>query len=140
MEKRNISVAAKNGYTLEKVKKCKQYLDEIGSNRRNFPINRLVEMYNDIFGKNESAVGCKPCQSSRYYNNLQNFFQFGKLTLINNGLVTENDFINETEQEETEIENKANRIQGLFEDEEEEAKPTEEIKTVKRGRPKKTAE
>lgn len=139
MEKRNISVAKVNGYTLEKVKKAKEYLDEIGKNRRTFPMNRLVEMYNDIFNKNETAVGCRPCQSSRFYNNIQNFYQFGKLTLINNAVATESDFDTTVEETVEEIENKANRVQGVFEDDEE-AKPqaTVEQATPKRGRPKKT--
>lgn len=110
MEKRNISIAAKNGYSLIKVKKAKQYLDEIGSNKRNFDFKRLVEMYNDIYGTHETASGCK-CQSPKYYNSLQNFYNYGRLTLINNGLATEADFENKKEEEPQPIENAENRIQ-----------------------------
>lgn len=88
---RNISVSTKNGYSLEKVLKAKEYLKEIGSNRRNFPIERLVEMYNDIKGTREIAVGCKPCQANKYYMGLQNYVTYGEITLINNGLATKED-------------------------------------------------
>ena len=35
---KHISVSNINGYTVEKVLKAKEYLKEIGANRRNFPI------------------------------------------------------------------------------------------------------
>lgn len=88
---RNISVSTKNGYSLEKVLKAKEYLKEIGSNRRNFPIERLVEMYNEIKGTREIAVGCKPCQANKYYMGLQNYVTYGEITLINNGIATKED-------------------------------------------------
>lgn len=88
---RNISVATCNGYTLEKVIKAKQYLKEIGSNRRGFDVNRLVEMYNDIKGTKEKAAGCKPCAATKYYNGIVNYSYFGELTLINNGKCTKED-------------------------------------------------
>lgn len=88
---RNISVASCNGYTVEKVIKAKQYLKEIGSNRRGFDVNRLVEMYNDIKGTKEKAAGCKPCAATKYYNGIQNYAYFGELTLINNGKCTKED-------------------------------------------------
>lgn len=79
----NVSVAAVNGYTKDNVIKAKRYLLEIGNNRRNFPIERLVEMYNDIKGTKEKAVGCKPCMATKYYNGIQNYAYFGELTLVN---------------------------------------------------------
>jgi hypothetical protein len=107
MENRNISVAKINGYTLEKVLKAKKYLEEIGSNKRNFPFDKLVTYYNDILGTHDSTSGCR-CQSPKYYNGIQNYYNYGKLTLINNGLAKESDFI---QKEETPtIENEANRI------------------------------
>lgn len=87
----NVSVASKNGYTVENVIKAKRYMKEIGSDRRNFPIERLVEMYNDVKGTNEKAVGCKPCQATKYYNGLQNYVYFGELTLVNNNICTKDD-------------------------------------------------
>lgn len=84
----NISVAQVNGYTKEKVLRAKKYLREIGTDRRNFPVEKLVQMYNDIKGTNEKAVGCRPCQISKFYNGLQNYAYFGELTLINNGKAT----------------------------------------------------
>lgn len=122
MEKKNISVAAKNGYRLDKVIKAKEYLDEIGSNRRNFNIERLVEMYNDIKGTNERAAGCKPCAANKYYNGLMNYYTYGKLILINNGLATEADFEQKVEEEKP-IENAENRLVGVEEVKEEEEKP-----------------
>lgn len=109
MEKRNISIAKVNGYTLEKVKRAKQYLDEIGSNKRHFDFKRLVAMYNDIKGTNESPNGCS-CQSPKYYNGIQNYYNYGKLTLINNGF-KESDFEDNVEEETpAPIENEEKRI------------------------------
>lgn len=87
----NISVAQINGYTKENVIKAKRYLKEIGNDRRNFPIERLVEMYNDIKGTKEKAVGCKPCQATKYFNGIQNYAYFGELTLVNNNKCTKDE-------------------------------------------------
>lgn len=86
-----VSVAAKNGYTKEGVILAKRYLKEIGSDRRNFPIERMVEMYNEVKGTNEKSVGCKPCQATKFYNGLQNYAYFGELTLINNNICTKDE-------------------------------------------------
>jgi len=107
MENRNISIASKNGYTYQKVMKAKEYLEEIGSNRRNFPFEKLVTYYNEILGTHDSTQGCR-CQSPKYYNGIANYFKYGKLTLINNGLATESDF--EVKEETPVIENEAERI------------------------------
>ena len=87
----NVSIAAINGYTKENVIKAKRYLKEIGNDRRNFPIERLVEMYNDIKGTKEKAVGCKPCQATKYFNGIQNYAYFGELTLVNNNKCTKDE-------------------------------------------------
>lgn len=154
MENRNISIAKINGYTYEKVMKAKKYLEEIGSNRRNFPFDKLVTYYNDVMGTNERASGCK-CQAPKYYNGLQNYFKYGKLTLINNGLATEDDFEDKKEETPAPIENAENRINlgteailkpsdGVSEDKvdndkvEEKEAVTEERK--KAGRPRKIKE
>lgn len=88
---RNISVAQVNGYTVEKVLRAKKYLREIGMNKRTFPMERLVEMYNDIKNTNEVAQGCRPCQATKFYNGIKNYVTYGELTLINNGVATESD-------------------------------------------------
>lgn len=107
MENRNISVAKKNGYTLPKVLKAKQYLEEIGSNKRNFPFEKLVTYYNELLGTHDSTSGCR-CQSPKYYNGIYNYYNYGKLTLINSGVATEEDFI--IKEEEPVIENEKERI------------------------------
>ena len=107
MENRNISIAKINGYTLEKVLKAKEYLDEIGANKRTFPFKRLVEMYNDVRGTNDPVTGCA-CQAPKYYNGISNFYKYGKITLIANHLATEEDF--ETSKVDDTIENAENRI------------------------------
>lgn len=107
MEKRNISVAKKNGYTLPKVLKAKQYLEEIGSNKRNFPFEKLVTYYNELLGTHDSTSGCR-CQSPKYYNGIYNYYNYGKLTLINSGVATEEDFI--IKEEKPVIENEKERI------------------------------
>lgn len=153
-DNRNISVSSVNGYTVEKVKRAKQYLDEIGSNKRHFDFKRLVAMYNDIKGTNESPNGCS-CQSPKYYNGIQNYYNYGKLTLINNGF-KESDFEDNVEEETpAPIENEEKRINlgteailepsdSVSEDKVEDDKVdekeavTEEKKKV--GRPKKSKE
>lgn len=81
----NISVASINGYTAEKVLKAEEYLKEIGGNMRAFPLDRLVEMYNDIKGTKDRVPSCR-CQASKYYMGLQNYVTYGKLTLAANGI------------------------------------------------------
>ena len=87
-----MAVSSINGYTLEKALKCKQYLREIGKNKRYFPIEKLVAYHNEIKGTNYSAEGCKPCLANKLYNDLQNYYNFAKMVLINNHLATEDDF------------------------------------------------
>lgn len=122
MDKRNISVASKNGYTFEKVMLAKRYLDEIGDNRRTFDSVRLVEMYNEVRGTHETAVGCKPCAMNKFYNGLMNYYTYGKMTLINSGIAKEGDFDTLKEEEPKGIENEENRI-VLNDDEVEDEKP-----------------
>jgi hypothetical protein len=155
-DNRNISVSSVNGYTVEKVKRAKQYLDEIGSNKRHFDFKRLVAMYNDIKGTNESPNGCS-CQSPKYYNGILNYYNYGKLTLINNGY-KESDFEDKKEEEPAPIENEEKRInlgneesvsEALKEDEgavvkDEEDKASDEpkndvVEKKKAGRPKKNS-
>lgn len=93
-EGRNISVAVKNGYSLEKVRLAKKYIDEIGHNRRNFPLEKLIEYYNTIKNTNAVINGCRPCQATKYYNGILNYYQYGKLTLLANGLATEDEIDN----------------------------------------------
>ena len=87
----NVSVASVNGYTKDKVILAKRYLKEIGNNRRTFPIERLVEMYNEVKGTNDKPQGCKPCQATKYYNGLQNYAYFGELTLVNTNKCTKDE-------------------------------------------------
>jgi hypothetical protein len=87
----NISVASVNGYSKDKVILAKRYLKEIGSNRRTFPIERMVEMYNEVKGTKEKAQGCKPCQATKYFNGLQNYAYFGELTLVNTNKCTKDE-------------------------------------------------
>ena len=140
MENRNISIAKKNGYSFEKVMKAKQYLEEIGNNKRTFPFEKLVTMYNDIYGTHDSTSGCR-CQSPKYYNGLQNYFKYGKLTLINNGLAKESDFELEKPKVEEIAENRINlgdvdndKVEPIEESGEQENEPQEKKKA---GRPKK---
>lgn len=120
---KHISVSNINGYTVEKVLKAKEYLKEIGANRRNFPIERLVEMYNEIKGTREKAVGCKPCQANKYYMGLQNYVTYGEITLVNNGVDPDELDPKNVEEEKVDIEVSEDKI---------------EVKPVKKaGRPKK---
>lgn len=82
---RNISISSVNGYTVEKVKRAEEYIKEIGGQTRTFPLQRLVEMYNDIKGTREKAPNCR-CQFSKYYMGIQNYITYGRLTLQANGI------------------------------------------------------
>lgn len=106
-DNRNVSISSKNGYSYEKVMRAKKYLEEIGSNRRNFPFDKLVGYYNDILGTHDSTQGCK-CQAPKYYNGIQNYYKYGKLTLVNNGLAKESDFELKEEEPEEIAENRIN--------------------------------
>lgn len=131
---RNVSVSSVNGYSVKKVLKAKEYLKEIGENRRNFPVERLVEMYNDIKGTREKAVGCKPCQANKYYMGLQNYVTYGEMTLINNGVATKDDLNLELQEQAS------NSGFTSVEELKEEIKAIEdEIKPKKAGRPRKDA-
>lgn len=127
----NVSIAAINGYTKENVIKAKRYLKEIGNDRRNFPIERLVEMYNEIKGTKEKAVGCKPCQATKYFNGIQNYAYFGELTLVNNNKCTKDeldiDLIDRAAMSGfTEVKDYQNEVEAIKEEIEEQKK--EDIK------------
>lgn len=111
-----MAVSRNNNYTLEKALKCQKYLREIGKNKRNFPVDKLVAYHNEIKGTNYSADGCKPCLANKLYNSLQNYFAFAKAVLINNKLATEEDFIPKAEVEKEKVV---------------ELKPTEEVEEEK---------
>lgn len=98
---RNISVSSVNGYTAEKVLKAEEYIKEVGGNIRTFPLERLVEMYNDIKGTKDKVPSCR-CQASKYFMGLQNYVTYGRLTLAANGIdvdakeeVVEEEVVNE---------------------------------------------
>ena len=129
---RNVSVSSVNGYSVKKVLKAKEYLKEIGENRRNFPVERLVEMYNDIKGTREKAVGCKPCQANKYYMGLQNYVTYGEMTLINNGIATKDDLNLELQEQASN-----SGLTSVGELKEEIKAIEDEIKPKKAGRQKK---
>ena len=98
---RNVSVSSVNGYTAEKVLKAEEYIKEVGGNIRTFPLERLVEMYNDIKGTKDKVPSCR-CQASKYFMGLQNYVTYGRLTLAANGIdvdakeeVVEEEVVNE---------------------------------------------
>lgn len=123
----NVSVASVNGYSKDKVILAKRYLKEIGSNRRTFPIERMVEMYNEVKGTKEKAQGCKPCQATKYFNGLQNYAYFGELTLINTNKCTKDELDLELIDRAamsgfTEVKDYQNEVEAIKEELEEEKK------------------
>lgn len=135
---KKISVASKNGYTLEKVRKCKEYLDKIGKNRRHFPLDEMVRMYNEIKGTNVVPTGCKPCQANKYYAGLQNYYTYGKMTLIANGIASETEIDETVEIEPLEMEVLASNSGLTVEEYKAEVKAiTEEHKEMKKKTRKK---
>ena len=107
---RNVSVSSVNGYTAEKVLKAEEYIKEIGGNIRTFPLERLVEMYNDIKGTKDKVPSCR-CQASKYFMGLQNYITYGRLTLAANGIdidakeeeIKEEEVVNEEPKEEEKV-------------------------------------
>lgn len=123
----NVSVASVNGYSKDKVILAKRYLKEIGSNRRTFPIERMVEMYNEVKGTKEKAQGCKPCQATKYFNGLQNYAYFGELTLINTNKCTKDeldlDLIDRAAMSGfTEVKDYQNEVEAIKEEQKEDIK------------------
>lgn len=114
MTERNISIAKVNGYTVERVKLAKKYLDEIGKNKRNFPFDRLVAMYNEVLNTNETADGCK-CNAPKYYNGISAFYNFGKLTLLANNIIKDESELNDEEivKEKETLFNEEERLVGV---------------------------
>lgn len=130
----NVSVASVNGYSKDKVILAKRYLKEIGSNRRTFPIERMVEMYNEVKGTKEKAQGCKPCQATKYFNGLQNYAYFGELTLINTNKCTKDelnlDLIDRAAMSGfTEVKDYQNEVEAIKEEQKEDIK--ERMKKVR---------
>ena len=123
----NVSVASLNGYSKDKVILAKRYLKEIGSNRRTFPIERMVEMYNEVKGTKEKAQGCKPCQATKYFNGLQNYAYFGELTLVNTNKCTKDELDIElidraTMSGFTEVKDYKNEVEAIKEEQKEDIK------------------
>ena len=141
---RNIAVASVNGYKKENVIKAKRYLREIGQNRRNFPIERLVEMYNDVKETNEKPTSCTPCSMTKYYNGIYNYQHFGELTLINNGKATKEeldiDLIDAAQRQEAEKEPETETPDEITEEERKKAEMKERMAKVRAAKAKKKEE
>lgn len=84
----NVSVAEKNGYTAEKVRKAKRYMLEISRNRRGFPVEKLVEYYNELRNMHDIPTNCRPCMTAKYINSIENYVKYGEMTLIACGIAT----------------------------------------------------
>lgn len=142
-EGRNIAVASVNGYKKENVIKAKRYLREIGQNRRNFPIERLVEMYNDVKETNEKPTSCTPCSMTKYYNGIYNYQYFGELTLINNGKATKEELdldLIDAANQEAEKEPDTETPDEITEEERKKAEMKERMAKVRAAKAKKKEE
>lgn len=79
---RNISVASGHGYTLQKVKFAKDFVDKAG---RNTTIQDWVDAYNYIKNANETAQGCQACKAAKFTAAVRNYARYGYMTLLNEG-------------------------------------------------------
>lgn len=79
---RNISVSKGHGYTVEKVKFAKDFINNAG---RNTTLEDWVQAYNYIKGTNETVKGCQRCAAAKFTASVRNYAQYGYLTLINEG-------------------------------------------------------
>lgn len=126
-----ISVAATNGYTIERVKKAIEFVKK--ANRRTTPIIDYLNLYNELRGTNETLPSCKACGATKYIAGVENYAKYGYLTLINKGIDPKEldpTLDTETTQTPQTITNQANRIVIPTTTTEEVAKATQK----KRGR------
>ena len=79
---RNISVAKGHGYTLDKVKFAKNFVEKSG---RNTTIQDWVDAYNYIKDANETAQGCQACKAAKFTAAVRNYARYGYMTLLNEG-------------------------------------------------------
>lgn len=79
---RNISVAKGHGYTFEKVKFAKDFVEKSG---RNTTIQDWVDAYNYIKDANETAQGCQACKAAKFTAAVRNYARYGYMTLLNEG-------------------------------------------------------
>ena len=91
---RNISVAKGHGYTLDKVKFAKNFVEKAG---RNTTIQDWVDAYNYIKNANETAQGCQACKAAKFTAAVKNYARYGYMTLLNEGYKPE-DFVDEGEE------------------------------------------
>lgn len=117
-----IYTKASNGYTLEKVLFGMKFIDKIHGNPRNASLQELVDTYNFLKNTNETPIGCKPCQMTKFWMGINNYVKYGKMTLLATNKCTEDDFVLNKEESELPIENEEQRLVGV----------------TKRGRKKKT--
>lgn len=105
-ENRNISVSKGHQYTVEKVRKAIEFVNNAG---RNTKVQEWVEMYNYLRNADEKIVGCKPCAAAKYTASVRNYAHLGYLTLLNESHKPEEFGIGEKKVQEP-IENKEKRI------------------------------
>ena len=81
---RTISVSAKNGYTIEKVKKAIEFVKH--ATRRGTKFEDYLNMYNYLKDTNETLPNCKICGAAKYIAAVENYAKYGFLTLVNQGV------------------------------------------------------
>lgn len=141
--KERVSVSKSHNYTKEKVQKAEDFLkNEYGKNQRKTPIERIVEVYNEVRGTTDSISNCRRCNQHKYILGIQNYAKYGRLVLENEGVVF--DDVEEVEEVKEPLTNEKERIITGVE-ETEVVEEVEEIKEIeqqpapkKRGRPKKS--
>jgi hypothetical protein len=86
-EKRNIAISKNHKYTKENVILAESLLKEWGHNQRNFPKEKIIEVYNTINNTNVKK-DCKTCgfDASSYLLSISNYSKYGRIILTNEGV------------------------------------------------------
>jgi hypothetical protein len=84
---RSITVSKSHNYTKENVILGEKLLAEWGQNQRNFSLDKIIEVYNQIKGVKENKSTCKSCDSGKFLIAIKNYVKYGRLVLQNEGVI-----------------------------------------------------
>lgn len=132
---RSISVSKSHNYTKEKVLLAEKLIADWGKNQRNFPSEKIIEVYNTIKGTQVVESACKKCGGDKYLIGIRNYAKYGRMVLLNEGVNFDEEIDLNPKQEPAEI--APERIQTGIEEEivpeeVEEPKPTQKIQPKKK--------
>ncbi len=80
-----ISFATSAIYEIEKYKAGVELIKEWSKNQRNFPLSKVVQVYNFIKGTNEKPSGCGSC-NSKFLVGIKNYVKYAELYFQRKGI------------------------------------------------------